>query len=137
MPDPIQIGLTFFAVVIPAAIILRILVGHFDQKRIRKYVRRRRGRVLHCRWAPFGPGWLGEKSDRIYVVRYIDLDGNTHVSHCKTSMWTGVYFTRDNIAKHSARVDVNTEPLAEENRRLREELERLKSKLSRSESAIF
>jgi hypothetical protein len=75
---------------------------------------------------PFGPGWFGEKSDRIYAVRYLDKDGNEHEARCKTSMWTGVYFTQDEIVRHAKRPSDKQESLEEENRRLRDELERLK-----------
>ena len=52
-------------------------------------------------WAPFGPGWFGEKSDRIYAVRYLDAEGNEHEAHAKTSLWTGVYFTEDEVVRRA------------------------------------
>ena len=82
--------------------------------------------MLRANWSPFGPGWFGEKSDRIYRVRYLDADGNEHRAHCKTSMWSGVYFTRDEIVKYADRPNEKAESLEKENRRLREEIERLK-----------
>jgi hypothetical protein len=125
----------FILILIPVAIILAIVIrlaaGGLDHDRVRQYVEARGGRVLESNWAPFGPGWFGEKSDRIYEVRYLDRDGNEHRAHCKTSMWTGVYFTEDTITRYADRPQPrHSEPtpssLEEENRRLREELERLK-----------
>jgi hypothetical protein len=108
------------------AIVIRLAAGGLDHDRVRHYVESRGGRVIEANWAPFGPGWFGEKSDRIYAVRYLDRDGNEHNAHCKTSMWTGVYFTEDRIVKYADRPVPQPKSLEEENRRLREELERLK-----------
>ncbi len=111
------------------AILVRVAAGAFDNDRIRRYVAARGGRVLHCRWTPFGPGWFGEKSDRIYRVRYADRAGHVHDAHCKTSFWTGVYFTEDRIVRpaHGTEPVAHTvEALEEENRLLRAEIERLK-----------
>ena len=116
-------------VVIVLAIVIRLAAGGMDHGRIRSYVESRGGTVLDSSWAPFGPGWFGEKSDRIYRVRYLDQDGNEHEAHAKTSMWTGVYFTDDQIVQYADRPSPTAreaESLEEENRRLREELERLR-----------
>ena len=123
-----------FFVIIPVMIIvaiaIRLAAGGMDHDRIRQYVEERGGTVLDSNWAPLGPGWFGEKSDRIYYVRYRDKDGNEHEAHCKTSMWTGVYFTEDRIVKYAERPAAPAAPsesaLEAENRRLREELERLR-----------
>ncbi|MFO0807742.1 MAG: hypothetical protein U0746_03890 [Gemmataceae bacterium] len=113
------------------ALLVRVLAGVVDQGRIRDYVEERGGRVLSCRWAPFGPGWFGEKSDRIYSLRFTDRDGNVHDAHCKTSLWTGVYLTEDHIVEYArgpepATANDRVESLEVENRQLREELARLK-----------
>ena len=100
-----------------------------DRRRVREYIESHGGRLLEARWRPFGLGWFGEKSDRIYEVRYLDNNGNEHEAHCKTSLWTGVYLTEDTIvrrAKPPVETVEKTESLEEENRRLREELERMK-----------
>src|SRR3954452_2246110 len=101
-----------------------------DHDRIKQYVEERGGKVLDSHWSPLGPGWFGEKSDRIYGVRYLDKDGNEHEAHCKTSMWTGVYFTEDRIVKSAERPAPPTaateSALEVENRQLREEIERLR-----------
>lgn len=117
-------------VFIVIAIVIRLAAGGMDHDRIKQYVEECGGTVLDSNWSPFGPGWFGEKSDRIYGVRYLDRDGNEHEAHCKTSMWTGVYFTEDRIVKYAERPAPAPTPkesaLEAENRRLREELERVR-----------
>jgi hypothetical protein len=109
------------------AIVIRLLAGGLDHDRVREYVESRGGSVVEARWAPFGPGWFGDKHDRIYEVRYLDRDGHEHHAHCKTSLWSGVYFTDDEIVCPAApAAEEQTASLEAENRRLREELERLK-----------
>jgi hypothetical protein len=121
-------------VLIPLAIIVALVIrfaaGGLDHDRVKQYVEERGGKLISADWAPFGPGWFGEKSDRIYQVRYRDVDGNEHEAYAKTSMWTGVYLTEDRIVAYaSPPVDTqDVESLEEENRRLREELARLKEK---------
>jgi hypothetical protein len=129
-----------FLILIPLAIViavlLRLAAGGMDHDRIKQYVAGRGGKVLDSSWSPFGPGWFGEKSDRIYAVRYLDGDGNEHEAHCKTSMWTGVYFTEDRVVRYAERAEPApgvAETLEDENRRLREELERLKREQGRAE----
>lgn len=116
-----------FVIVIVVAIVIRLMAGGLDHDRVRQYVESRGGQMVEAHWAPFGPGWFGEKSDRIYEVRYLDRDGNEHEAHCKTSLWTGVYFTEDRIVRSATpSAETKTASLEEENRRLREELERHK-----------
>jgi hypothetical protein len=115
-----------FAVGVLLVIVVRVAAGSLDKDRIRAYIESRGGRILDSSWAPFGPGWFGEKSDRIYEVRYLDRGGNKHRAACKTSLWTGVYFTEDNIVQYADRPRDELTSLEDENRRLREEVERLK-----------
>lgn len=109
-------------------LLIRIAAGAMDHKRIRAYIRQRGGKVIETNWSPFGPGWFGEKSDRIYRVRYTDRDSNQHKAYCKTSFWTGVYFTEDRILGHAEQPKSQTSLalLQAENQRLREELAQLK-----------
>ena len=115
---------------IALAIVIRIFAGGLDGDRVRAYIEKRGGRLLSSGWAPFGKGWFGEQSDRIYEVRYLDSDGNEHEASCKTSMFTGVYFTEDRIIRynkistHSPQDESRLSELERENRRLREELKR-------------
>src|SRR5687768_1769302 len=83
------------------AIVVWFLARAMDSNRVKEYVEARGGKLLQKRWAPFGKGWLGEKSDRIYEVRYLDKDGNVHQASCKTSMWSGVYWTEDRIVRYA------------------------------------
>ena len=117
-------------VVICIALGFRLLAGSMDRERIRGYVEDRGGKVIETTWAPFGPGWFGGNKERIYQVRYLDHDGNVHEAYARTSMWTGVYFTEDQITQHAKTPidEEEVESLEQENRRLREELARLKRK---------
>jgi hypothetical protein len=121
--------------------------------RITDYVQQRGGRIVSINWAPFGKGWFGEKEERIYEVVYYDNAGSQHFATCKTSMWTGVFWTEDRVT-HSKpgwydSVSPTNEPRkpiirqipqkateddADELRRLREENARLKKQLSEDES---
>jgi hypothetical protein len=123
---PMEGFLLLIALFIIIAIGIRLAAGGLDHDRVSQYVESRGGKVIEANWEPFGPGWFGEKSDRIYAVRYLDQEGNEHQAHCKTSLWTGVYFTEDRIVKYADRADPQQPSLEEENRRLREELERLR-----------
>ncbi len=120
-------GLLLFAIAIAFAI--RLMAGQMDRKRIYDYIAGRGGRVLSVQWTPFGRGWFGERSDRIYAVRYVDAEGNTHEATCKTSMFTGVYFSEDEVLGRTADAqkpvadDWRVSELERENRRLRRELE--------------
>lgn len=122
-----------FLLFIVLAVITRLIAGSMDGDRVERYVRERGGRLLTKEWAPFGRGWFGEKESRIYEITYLDRDGHTHRATCKTSLWSGVYFTEDSIIAHAKRdepvvrgIPAGSTDLAEENRRLREEIERLR-----------
>ena len=113
-----------FVLLIPAA----VLVGVFcDWDRLKAHLEDRGGRLLRMRWAPFGKGWWGEGSDRIYHVRYLDPDGNERHAFCKTSMGSGVYFPDDKIVRYSQPRKVPEPDFRAENQRLREEIIRLKT----------
>lgn len=128
--DSPAIFLALIPIGIGLALLIRFAAGSLDHDRVRQYVEERGGKFIDASWAPFGPGWFGEKSDRIYQVRYLDHDGNEHEAYAKTSMWTGVYFTEDRIVHYAKRPvdDEEVETLEEENARLRDELERLRRK---------
>lgn len=104
------------------AILIRLSRGGVDRQRIEQYIEERGGKVIEAAWTPFGPGWLGKNHDRIYDVRYLDKDGHEHRAYCRTSGWSGVYFTQDTVEKRAA----TGSALEKENRQLREELARLK-----------
>lgn len=123
--------LLFFGFIV-VAVVIRLLAGGMDRDRVRSYIEERGGRLLSSNWAPFGTGWFGEKSDRIYEVRYLDAGGNEHHATCKTSLLTGVYLTEDLIVRHVKPLPAQRTPdlaeLEQENRRLRAELEQLKGR---------
>jgi len=79
---------------------VRLLDGAIDKARIRRYVEARGGKLMQARWRLFAPGWLGNRNQRMYRVVYRDADGQNHLAHCKTSMFSGVYFTGDVVLPH-------------------------------------
>lgn len=99
-----------------------------DSDRVKRYIEERGGQLLKKRWTPFGKGWYGDQN-RIYAVRYLDADGNEHQASCKTSIFSGVYWTDDQIVQYAARLE-RDRSLADENERLRREIERLKRERS-------
>jgi hypothetical protein len=123
-----------FIIVIPLlAIGFRLLADRWDRERIQQYVAERGGSVNDIAWQPFGRGWFGEKGDRIYEVDYTDRDGASHSATCKTSMFSGVYFTDDRTTSGVkplaiTRADREIATLERENQRLRAEIERLKNR---------
>lgn len=102
---------------------LRVAADRWDRQRIRKDVDARGGRVLDITWKPFGRGWFGEKNDRVYLVDWEDAARAAHRSWCKTSMFSGVFWTEAEGGPGPARGG-ELERLREENRRLREDLAR-------------
>jgi hypothetical protein len=119
------IGLVFGLV-----LCLRLFVGHLNHERIRAYVTQQGGEIISIAWNPFGTGWFGEQSQAIYEVRYLDVHGDEHEATCKTSMFTGVYWTEDRIVVSNRALSPQpmneTERLRDENARLKAELERLR-----------
>ncbi|MFT3784063.1 MAG: hypothetical protein QM790_18810 [Nibricoccus sp.] len=109
------------AVIVCFAVCGRLIAGEMNKSRIRSYVSNRGGQVLAIRWSPFGKGWFGEKDACIYEVFYREPDGTEHRATCKTALFSGVYFTEDNILGAPPAGD-RVAALEEENRRLREQL---------------
>jgi len=110
----------------------RVIAGEMDDDRVRDYIVGQGWRFISCQWTPFGPGWAGERSDRIYEVRYIDKEGNEHLAYCKTSMGTGVYLTQDKIVRRNAPAKesltkIRLVELETENRQLREKLRQIQN----------
>jgi hypothetical protein len=63
-----------------------------DHNRIRERIEDKGGQVLEINWLPFGPGWFGSR-ERIYEVSYTTQSGHSLTAICKTSMFSGVYWT--------------------------------------------
>src|SRR5262245_53306239 len=114
--------MVYVPVVLAVVVVLRVFADRLDRRRIEADVAARDGVVLDITWKPFGRGWFGEKSDRVYLVEWTDRTHVTRTSWCKTSLFTGVYWT-DDAGKPPARGG-ELDTLRAENRRLREELER-------------
>lgn len=88
-----------FLFLIGLVIVMRVIAGSLDRDRIREEVGKIGGRVVDITWNPFGRGWFGEKGERLYDVTYQTPRGRTVTTSCKTSMWTGVYWTADPMAR--------------------------------------
>ena len=118
------------------AVVIRLIAGSSDDSRIRADVEGQGGKIRSINWAPFGTGWFGSKNERIYEVVYEDAQGKVHHAYCKTSMFSGVYWTEDTIlddrgiAGSSSSLDprptASAAELIAENQRLKAEVERLK-----------
>lgn len=110
---------------------MRIVAGGFDGDRIEKEINARGGELISKQWSPFGKGWFGENSDRIYKVSYFDKDRNEHEAYVKTSMFSGVYFTEDKVVRyadgHKEEPETGEDALVLENERLKAELKKLKN----------
>ena len=82
-----------FFIVLPAILLWRIFItSSWDRERIKLAASGKRWKVNNITWEPFGPGWVGEKGDRIYSVAVLDEDGLYRNVYCKTSIWSGVYW---------------------------------------------
>jgi hypothetical protein len=123
----------YIAIGLAIVVSLRLLAMFCDHWRIGNYIRRQGGELQVCRWSPLGPGWFGEKRDRIYFVVFTDGDGSQHRAYCKTSLFTGVYFTQDRIVspRKAKRVDSQHDALVDEVARLRDENQRLREALKK------
>ena len=74
------------------------MAGSMDRTRIETYVSEQGGRVVRIKWAPFGRGWFGEKSERIYEVVYDDAQGRRHHDG-EDHLVVGVYWTQDTVTQ--------------------------------------
>ena len=110
--------------VLAAIVVIRFLADRADRTRIHKDVEVRGGQVIDITWKPFGRGWFGEKSDRVYLVEWLDEARRTHTSWCKTSAFSGVYWTEEGAPAGGPARELDA--LREENRRLRAELDQLR-----------
>ena len=125
--DPIAL-LIILAV---AGLGLRLMAGAMDVNRIESYLSKRGSKLRSKSWAPFGTGWVGEKSDRIYKVEYETDAGEIRRATVKTSLLTGVYLTNDRLVQHPGPSATGPAPaddaaaLRAENARLKAELDRL------------
>ena len=112
--------------VIALVVFIRLMAGSMDTDRVDAYIQERGGRIITKQWNPFGKGWFGERDSRIYELTYEDAHGNLHEATCKTSLFSGVYFTEDRIIQHGKQQNDGM-TLQEENQQLRAEIERLRN----------
>ncbi len=94
--------LPFVLLAAAVAVIARLVAGGFDGDRVEAYVQQRGWELVDRSWDPFGPGWFGEKDSRIYQIVYRDERGDLHRAHVKTSMFSGVYLTNDEVVESGA-----------------------------------
>lgn len=111
-----------FVLFVVLAIAIRLLAGGFDGSRVEEYIKSLGGQLIDKSWAPFGPGWFGEKDSRIYEIVYRDREGRIHRAHVKTSMLSGVYLTNDRVIQ-----DLPPDAIEDEKARLRKRLAELEN----------
>lgn len=95
--------------IIPIAILIIsfwILMFKFDKKRVREYLENRGDTVISINWKLFGKGWLSESNkdgggNRIYLVVFKDIYGNTKQAWCKTAILSGVFLTDESITEQA------------------------------------
>lgn len=121
-------AILIFGVFIVIAIVFRLVAGGIDGDRVGEYIRNQGGELIESHWSPFGRGWLGEKNDRIYQVRYRDRSGNIHEATVKTSMFSGVYFTEDKIVQPAKTDESHVSEIELENARLRQRIAELENR---------
>ena len=116
--------LVIVVAVLAFGLMFRLIAGGLDGDRVESYVRDKGWELVDRSWEPFGPGWFGERDSRIYQIVYRDQRGHLHRAHVKTSMFSGVYLTRDAIVEHAPEPPVSSVEmdLVSENARLRERI---------------
>ena len=98
----IQYLLIFFGVAVAIASLF-MLVQYLDRKRIQRYLAGQGYTFVRAEWEPFGSGWFGDDKNALYRVTYLDHEGSRHSVHCKTGMFSGVYFTLDETRRSRER----------------------------------
>lgn len=126
-PGALQIFVPILLGIVLLAITLRVVADRLDRARVRGYIEKRGGTVLSLRWRPFGPGWFGEQSQRIYRLRYRDEPRQEREAFVKTSVLTGVYLTEDRPVMASN--STAESELVAENQRLRARIRSLETLL--------
>lgn len=122
---------TIIAVLLVVLLVSRLIAGSLDGQRVKEYIGSQGGELLESKWSPFGRGWFGEKSDRIYEIRYRDRSGSLHEATVKTSMFSGVYLTEDRIVQVGNALQPTRQDLELENARLRQRIAELEKRIPR------
>ncbi len=76
-------------------IVMWVVAGPLDRRRIRRFFDGRGERVRAIRWAPLTTGWMSNWYNRIYAVQYDDSAGIASTANCRTSWRTGVVVMSD------------------------------------------
>ncbi|MCR4421478.1 MAG: hypothetical protein GYA61_04025 [Spirochaetales bacterium] len=72
------------------------IILFFICKASAKFETERQGKfVISIKWAPFGYGWFGEKDAFIFKIKYKDMDDSIHTVYCKSGIFSGVYFAKE------------------------------------------
>jgi hypothetical protein len=90
---------TLFFIILASGALLAVVIASgaissANRMRIRTTISRHGGQVRVIRRALFGPGWLENDRLPVYRVEYVDNVGAKWVGYCKTSVLSGVYWTR-------------------------------------------
>lgn len=121
------VTLLILVVFVAIAVLSRVFAGGMDGNRVAEYIRSQGGELIESRWAPFGRGWVGEKNDRIYHVKYRDREGKIYEATVKTSMYSGVYFTENRVVQSEMQSLAPEKDLALENEELKKRIAELES----------
>jgi hypothetical protein len=116
----------FGLVLLLSTMIFYIADIYFDSHRIKKEIVTRGGQLISIVSSPFEEGWVTKRYDRIYEISYYDSQGNECGATVKTSFFTGVYFTDDEII---IRADKKPQEVSESESILRKENEVLKKEI--------
>jgi hypothetical protein len=133
-----------FFIIVPLLAILAVLLWFMnrsmDQDRIRGWLEVRGNKILESKLLPSQKDWWSQTLERQYEVRYLDGDGHEHFATCVTGLFKGIVWIDDKFLRYADQVegipmpgktDVKPPTLEEENRRLREEVERLQKEKSK------
>ena len=90
----------FILLIFASALILRLIAGSMDTTRIYAYAASRGWKIRDKKWDPFGPGWFGDRSDRIYQVIFFEERGNVKKTHVKTSLFRGGWHWLSERGRH-------------------------------------
>jgi hypothetical protein len=107
-----------------------IFSGDHKQK-INQYFFTRNLRIVSIEHTPFAQGWAFEKNEVLYTVFYWNREGDYCKAIVKTSLWTDVYFSNEEVITYAKRNDPSKERVLEqENEKLKKEIELLKHQKS-------
>ncbi|MCR9247288.1 MAG: hypothetical protein NXI31_19825 [bacterium] len=131
--------------VLTGLLLIRLLAGALDGDRLRDYLANRDCELLAREWRPFAPGWFGSGHARLYAIEYRDAIGQRCRAIARTSAFSGVYLTEQEVVAPAERVAseersiasgtapgaIDPEAPSEELTRLRAENARLRAQLER------